>query len=38
MAAAAGAGAAKSPGSKALLRGVVFSTLAVSAGDTICQW
>lgn len=41
MAAAAGSGAkgaAKSPGAQALLRGVVFSTLAVSTGDYICQW
>lgn len=28
----------KTPGAKALMRGVVFSTAAVAGGDTICQW
>lgn len=43
MAASAGAAAANvgkratSPGSKALFRGIVFSTLAVATGDYICQ-
>lgn len=27
-----------SVGAKALVRGVVFSTAAVTAGDYICQW
>ncbi len=35
--AAAAAGTMSSPGSKALVRGIIFSTLAVGTGDFLCQ-